>query len=50
MLAGGPGGTRFTRAGPHLLVFTEFEGEVVFLDLLPARRDLPHHPRKLDLS
>jgi plasmid stabilization system protein ParE len=34
-------GLRFTRAGEHFAVFLETEAEVIFVDFLHARTDLP---------
>lgn len=34
-------GLRFTRSGGHFLIFKAMGDEVVFLDFLPARADLP---------
>lgn len=34
---------RFVRAGEHSLVFLDQPDEVVIVDILHSRRDLPHH-------
>jgi len=33
----------YARAGEHFLVFSEFEDEVIIVDILHSRSDLPHH-------
>lgn len=38
---------RFTRAGEHFAVFLDLEEEIVFIDFLHARSDLPARIRAL---
>ena len=34
---------RFARAGEHFLVFLERSDEIIIVDILHSRSDLPHH-------
>lgn len=43
VLVDGAEDLRFCRAGEHFLVFLEREAEVVVVDVLHARSDLPRH-------
>ena len=41
---------RFTRAGEHFLVFLDQLDEVIIVDILHSRSDLPHHVAALAAS
>lgn len=42
-------GLRYARAGEHFVVFQELPGEVVIVDFLHGRSDLPRHVAALEL-
>ncbi|MEI4263969.1 type II toxin-antitoxin system RelE/ParE family toxin [Roseovarius sp. D0-M9] len=41
---------RFTRAGEHFLVFLDRPDDVIIVDILHSRSDLPHHVAALAAS
>lgn len=49
ILAGGAAGLRYTRAGEHFLVFLDNSDEVIIVDILHSRSDLPRHVAALGL-
>lgn len=50
ILVAGVEGLRFTRAGEHFLVFLDRPDEVVIVDILHSRSDLPRHVEALITS
>lgn len=49
LLPGQGSGLRFARAGEHFVVFQEFSEEVVVVDFLHSRSDLPRHVSALEM-
>ncbi len=43
VLIDGANDLRYARAGEHFLVFLEQSDEIVIVDILHSRSDLPHH-------
>ena len=43
VLVEGAADLRFARAGEHFLVYLEYSEEVIIVDILHARSDLPRH-------
>lgn len=50
ILAAGVRGLRFTQAGQHFLVFLDRPDEVIVVDILHSRSDLPRHVETLIMA